>query len=380
MKKLLFVSHDASRTGAPIVLLSFLNWLKQQKAYEISVYLKHGGDLEDNFKQFATTYLPAQKTITQRVVKRVFKKNEEGAQIPSELMDQSFDLVYLNTVVCLDIAPLLKKFKCPVICHVHENDFTINNYYPEFVAAKNLLAVNRFIAVSKSTLHNLVTNYAIPADKISLVYEFIDLDKIKKPSVTKDEVKQELGLTDEFIVGGSGLTSWRKGIDLFLSLAAEINKIQPDNGIKLIWVGSVTHEFSCRFAYEAERLGIKDMVIFTGSKTIPQNYFQLFDVFALTSREDPFPLVAIEAASLNKPILCFEQSGGMEEFVKDGETGLIVPYADVKDMAVKILTLQDNHNRRINMGEQAGKLSVNYDIGIAAPPILHLITQLINGN
>jgi len=380
MKKLLFVSHDASRTGAPIVLLSFLNWLNQQGDYEISVYLKQGGELQKDFTQVAKTYLSSEENFAQKITKRIFKQyKNEMSQIPGELLAQRFDFVYLNTVVCLDLAPLFKaNFKCPVICHIHENEFTINNYYSNYVEERNLIAIDRFIAVSKSTETNFSTTYGINSDRINLVYEFVDLNKMKTPCISKDEAKHQLGLTNEFIVGGSGLTSWRKGIDLFLRLAIEINKLRPNNNIKLVWVGFITHEFNSQYQYEAQRLVIKDKVIFTGSVATPQNYFQVFDIFALTSREDPFPLVALEAASLGKPIICFKESGGIEEFVEDGETGFIIPYADVTAMAIKVLELQDNRTERVTMGEKIGTVSANYDIAIAAPKIVKIIEQIIS--
>jgi hypothetical protein len=201
MKRILFVSHDASRTGAPIVLLHFLGWLKEQGKYELTVYLKHGGELEESFKQLATTYLPAQKTLPQRIVKRMLKTVEDKSiTLPTLLLKESFDLVYLNTVVCLDLAPVIKaKFKCPIICHVHENDFTIKSYYTSFVTNNNINAVDHIISVSQSTLKNLIDNYSVPLKKITNVYAFISLGAIKKPSISVNTAKEELGLSNEFI-------------------------------------------------------------------------------------------------------------------------------------------------------------------------------------
>ena len=39
-------------------------------------------------------------------------------------------------------------------------------------------------------------------------------------------------------------------------------------------------------------------------------YYQLMNVFLTTSREDPYPLVNLEAAYNEVPILCFQDSGG----------------------------------------------------------------------
>src|SRR5689334_15759774 len=47
--KVVFISHDASRTGAPIVLLHLLNWIKQNTGVEFLIIMGNGGELEDRF-------------------------------------------------------------------------------------------------------------------------------------------------------------------------------------------------------------------------------------------------------------------------------------------------------------------------------------------
>jgi len=381
MKKILFITHDASRTGAPIILLNFLKWLKNENKFEIFIFLKQGGDMEADFKKVGATYTSLKRNLAQRVFKKVASKTglvNETRWLSSDLLKQSFDAIYLNTVACLDLAPYLKSvFNCPVICHVHENEFTIKYYYDELVNNNNLCKVDRFIAVSQSTRKNLIEQHNVAPEKVSLVYEFIPIREIKESSQPKEVIKKELGLADEFIVGGSGLTIWRKGIDLFVQLAVLLSESQAGKPVKLIWVGDITHEFKTQFNYEADRLGITAQIIFTGVKSVPQNYFQLFDVFVLTSREDPFPLVALEAAALNKPILCFDNSGGLPEFIENEKNGIIIPYGNVKEMAKKILQLVDDDNKRVKMGEEAGKLIENFDVDIAGRQISQLIEQLI---
>ena len=49
--KLLFISHEASRTGAPIVLLTFLKWLRKNTSHEIRIIMVRGGELSKEFNQ-----------------------------------------------------------------------------------------------------------------------------------------------------------------------------------------------------------------------------------------------------------------------------------------------------------------------------------------
>ena len=58
------------------------------------------------------------------------------------------------------------------------------------------------------------------------------------------------------------------------------------------------------------------------------------DIFLLTSREDPFPLAAIDAGILGMPIFCFDKATGIAEVV---DSSFVVPYLDVEEMANRIL-------------------------------------------
>ena len=65
-------------------------------------------------------------------------------------------------------------------------------------------------------------------------------------------------------------------------------------------------------------------------------FFSAADAFLLTSREDPFPTVAIEAMSVGLPVLAFDGSGGMAEFLKEEGLGYVVPYCDAPAMAARL--------------------------------------------
>jgi glycosyltransferase involved in cell wall biosynthesis len=81
----------------------------------------------------------------------------------------------------------------------------------------------------------------------------------------------------------------------------------------------------------------------------PADYMAAADVFVLTSREDPYPLVCLEAAALEKPIVCFEGGGGTPEFV-EADCGFVVPYLDIIGMADRVISLLDSPDCRDNLG------------------------------
>lgn len=88
-------------------------------------------------------------------------------------------------------------------------------------------------------------------------------------------------------------------------------------------------------------MGIKNNIRFTGLVTDPENLFSELDVFLLTSREDPFPLAAIEAGMLGKPILSFKNATGINEITKN-KGGFSVPYLSIEAMATKVIEYYKN--------------------------------------
>lgn len=383
--KILFVSHDASRTGAPIVLIHLLNWMKKQGAI-ISILLREGGVMEDVFKEISPTYIWNPFKIQKGIFNLFFNKllylatkRRRYQKFPSNLANKQFDIIYLNTVVSSSMAEKLKSlFNCPIILHVHENEFTINNFYKDCLSPKHILNIDHFIAVSESTKMNLINKFKIPDKEISIVYEFVPIDNLSNSLKDINISKEKLNIKDEFIVGGSGLTSWRKGVDLFIYIAAEVKRKKSGLKFKFIWVGQVSDSFKNQLNYELLRLGLDEKdILFTNRVDKPQEYFNLFDVFMLTSREDPFPLVCLEAAALSKPIICFTGAGGMDEFVNE-INGVKIEYGAIGQAADTIINLATNPHLLTAKSKMVKKDIAQFDVSEQAPKILNIITKMIN--
>ena len=123
---ILFISHDASRTGAPIALLTFLRWLRANSNYRLEVLLGSGGSLKPAFEALAPTttadveagrFLGQLTTSVPQVLLNAWRERRLRA-LARRL--STADLVYSNT---LQNGALLRKLWRPgqnVISHVHE--------------------------------------------------------------------------------------------------------------------------------------------------------------------------------------------------------------------------------------------------------------------
>ena len=74
------------------------------------------------------------------------------------------------------------------------------------------------------------------------------------------------------------------------------------------------------------------------------------DIYALTSREDPFPSVLIEALEVGLPIVSFEKTGAFNSLISETEAGRLVPQFDLPTFAREIVRLLGDSRARLAMG------------------------------
>jgi glycosyltransferase involved in cell wall biosynthesis len=382
-KEIIFISHDASRTGAPILLLNFLRWFKQNTDIPFRIILRKGGELESEFIELAPTLVFEQELnngIYDRI-KRRFIRHDPSLRLKKWLDGFNVGLIYSNTSTNGNLLELLSFLDCPVISHIHELEYWLYRSGTDWEKTKCF--TNYYIAASQAVKDNLLEKHNIPDIYVKVVHGFVNAIKASGVIISsveiEDQIRKKLQIPhDAFIVGGSGTTDWRKAPDVFVSLAKYIHRIPLDRPVHFVWVGGASSGDIRHFElqYDIDKLGISPYVRFVGSVSNPWEYFTLFDVFTLTSREDPYPLVCLEAASLAKPIICFDQAGGEPEFIED-DCGFVVPYLDIEAMADKILLLIKSPDLRNKMGIQAKhKVVSRHDISVAAPQIIEIIRHV----
>jgi glycosyltransferase involved in cell wall biosynthesis len=333
-RKICFISHNATRTGAPIVLYKLVRWIKEHQGDQVEVWFLEGGEMIEAFEALCNCVVlkTARENTTQRLIKGVARRVlNRDVQLEQKLKRlSSFDLVFFNTVASFKIIPVLPRgFKPVCIAWLHEQPFSINAWYKKEFTTQHLSIFKQIFTVSTQTKVYLETRMGVPADKLCVVYPFID---VQHETDSKDVAPED---GKAFIVGGCGLQDWRKGPDLFLQVAKHIEKISPGSKIQFIWVGAESG-LTGGLNYELEKLQLQGKVLFAGEQKNVRDWFNSFDVFLLTSREDPFPLVVLEAMALEKPVVCFEGIGDITKLVEVIPSN-VVPYSDVDAMAGRVL-------------------------------------------
>jgi glycosyltransferase involved in cell wall biosynthesis len=385
-RKILFISHDASRTGAPFVLLHLLKWLKENTDLNFEILLKNGGELESEFEAIAPTYIWYKPANPKNLFEKLLVKYNLSKLSPSRhkqklaniLVQKKFDLIFANSVASCDAIIEVKDYlKLPVICYVHELEMSIVQFCGLDVFDRAANFIDHYIGSSQLSVDNLKQNHGIKDNEIDLVYDYIPAKQYHEEGkkYDKDGLRNKLGIPkNAFVVGSCGTIDSRKGVDLIPQIARLV-KEKSNDPIYFIWIGGDQEsvEFK-KILQDIKKLELNDRVIFVEYSI---EYFAAIDVFLLSSREDPFPLVCLQSAAMEKPIICFEKAGGMPEFVQD-ECGFVVPYLDIGMVAEKIIKLEEDPDLSQKLGISASlKVIKDHDVEIAGKQIMSIIDRVL---
>jgi len=360
--KILFISHDANRAGAQLFLLSVMKYLKQ-KGIEMQLLLLGGGVLENDFSEicpnnFWQSANSQQKGLKKAISKLVKSQNETNAtqQLLESLKKANFDYIYANTIASAHVLHKLTEFvNAPLFAHIHELEFSIRLYSQKNDRDFLFKYATKIIACSKAVAENIIENHGVSEQKIEVIHSFVDNESILNRIETTDKqtIKKKYNLPETgFLIGGCGNAEWRKGIDVFLQVINQIMNTSNEN-CHFVWIGVKKEgEYYEQILFDIAKMGNGDKITFIEQTPDAIELINCLDIFTIVSREDPFPLVMLEAALAQKTMIGFDKTGGCSEFIEE-DAGIIVPYLNTFSMASSITKLLLNQSFAKQLGQKA---------------------------
>ena len=232
----------------------------------------------------------------------------------------------------------------PLIVHVHSTEYDrgggwSTNQMVYDIERTGLHEADRIIAVSNRTKQIIVDKYAIPEDKVSVVYNAIDNCDYTIDNSVKHRLKRKTVL---FL----GRITLQKGPEYFLQSARKVLDKEPDVTFVMTGDGDMMHKM-VRLAAD---LKIGHRVIFTGfqSGLALDRIYDMADLYVMTSVSEPFGITPLEAMSHEVPVIISKQSG-VSEVIKHA---LKVDFWDTDKLASDIIAL-------LRYGEVRGLLKQN---------------------
>ncbi len=210
----------------------------------------------------------------------------------------------------------------------------------------------KVVAVSEDLKNFVADRTGINRDKISVIYNGIDLNKYNiKNSCDILKIKKELMLNN-VVIGSVGNIYPVKGYLYLIQAASKVIKRIPD--ITFLIIGKKTPYFD-ELKRIVDNLGINGHINFLGFRNDVQDLLALFDLYVSPSLSEGLSLSILQAMAAGKPVIATDV-GGNQEIIRHGETGILISPQNSEMLADSILMLLENKTLANKLGMAARKV------------------------
>lgn len=350
----LVVSHDASRTGAPILALNICQRIRDR--YNVVALLLGGGELVANFEKECDVVIGPFEQLRNHFI--------ASTALSKLLQDVKLEFAIVNSIESRHVLQSLARLFVPTLMLIHEfASYTRPRHaileaalwaskiiFSAVVVADNAQHECRALQSSAPTVIPQGRSQ-IPVPVCSpeeYAYEKAKVKDLIRPTSLKDGT---------VIILGAGTVQLRKGVDLFLACASRVRELSPRHPFRFVWVGhgfAPDHDvsYSVYLQDQYNRSDLAEISEFVDELTHIEMAYELTDILFISSRLDPLPNVAIDAMAYEIPVVCFDRATGIADALHDGGVGehCVAPYLDVEEAARRIVRLIDDAALRHRIG------------------------------
>ena len=330
--RLALVSHDAHFHGAQVVALALARTLVVDHDVALTVLLGGAGELTPKFEALCRT----------ETVCGDFNDLDAWREAAQGLVASGVTAVLCNTLVSARAIGPLHGAGLRVVQIVHELPSLIRQYRL-MTAALDAAAHAAAVVFPSRYVKDHFMEVAGPVCGRSVIrHQGLYM---RRPSPTEREEQRirtrlKFGIAeDRRVVLGMGYGDVRKGLDLWPALIRRV--VSACDAAVFVWIGKIEPNLLHWLQHDLREAGMEGRLIMPGTTDELSAAYAAADAFVLTSREDPFPSVVIEAMASSLPTVVFENSGGVVDIVRDAG-GVVVPYLDLNAMGDALGNLLQN--------------------------------------
>jgi N-acetyl-alpha-D-glucosaminyl L-malate synthase BshA len=229
-----------------------------------------------------------------------------------------------------------------IVTTLHGSDMTLLGQDPGYRSAiEHALVHSDAVTTVSESLRNQTQEMFHLKRPIEVIPNFFTPNKPKR---NREEVRQELGLTDEFLVLHMSNLRPVKRIDLLLrTIAMSKNRAR----LRLFILAGGPFD---PYKPLLDELGLRDSVIVRQNTAVVDEYLAAADAGLYTSEYESFGLSILETVLYGKPVVAF-RVGGIPEVV--GDSYPLSPFGDVTAAAAALDALVESPNLARELGERS---------------------------
>lgn len=325
--------------GAETVFISLLESLDKSR-YRHIVVLRGEGWVAEQVRAlgFSPLFLNSKGSFNIRYVVELLKliRKEHVGLIHAHLLGS-------NTYGAIT-ALLSRK---PMIATFHGNVDVAGN---ERLIATKFRLINMgsraIVCVSRRLQEQLSARSPLSSKKLRLIYNGVDPEQFS--DIPQHSLRQELGLPDRArLIISVGNVRPAKGYHVLVEVAEKMRLVEPP--VHFVVVGHKREDLYQKLLLQIKDGKTESNVHFLGFRSDASDLLLQADIFLLPSTSEGFSISTVEAMMAGIPVIA-TKSGGPEEIVKDGVTGILVPVEDSDSIVSALQQLEDKR-----LGERLAK-------------------------
>ena len=234
------------------------------------------------------------------------------------------------------------KFDVPVIGWAHFGAISHedNNIEKDIREGQKYKKYDKVIAICEEMRDEFVNELGIEANKVEMIYNAIDIEKIKKKSEEKND-ELEKYLKEDYILQVSRMVPQKQPEELI-----EVYRELKKRGIKekLYYVGN--GKSYSEVQEKIKKYNLENDIILLGQQLNPYPFFKNAKLFLHTAKHEGIPTVLIESMALDTVVSAYSCPTGVKELLgENDEYGALSPLNDRKTMVEKTFELLNNEKK-----------------------------------
>lgn len=363
--KVIFLAHEPSLSGANIVLIENLKFLKK-KGVDCKVLFPRLGpavtllqslqiDIEIvSIRWWVFHHYNWKKLYPIRHFVRIFLCSWDISKI---LRKYKPDIFLSNTLTSPVGALAAKISKVPHVWHIHEFGWEDQRF--KFLLGErisfwliNFLSKKVFLVS-----HALKEKFRFSNElKIEVIYNGLRKMNLCNPKVYSNDLKKE-----SLNILSIGRFEPGKNFEDLIVACAELKRKRLNTEIKFTILGAfIQKEYVDLLQALAKDLEVSEYIGFIDHVPNPSFYYLEADLFVIPSEKEAFGLVTIEAMNHGLPVIG-SNSGANPELIYPDKNGFLYKVKDGIDLAEKILMLTKSTSKLKEFGENSFKISLSFD-------------------